>query len=50
LTIVLSNFGHIVSTSIGGSLSAVPEPGSLLLAVMAAVGLLAFAHCVAYKR
>ena len=36
LTIVLSNFGESVSTSIGGSLSAVPEPGSLLLAVLAA--------------
>jgi hypothetical protein len=41
LTILLANFGKTSGASAGG-LAAVPEPGSLLLAVLAAVGLLAY--------
>ena len=41
LTIVLSNYNHTYGSSAAG-LAAVPEPGSLLLLMLAAAGLLAF--------
>ena len=43
LTVVLAHYNESVSMASGGSFSAVPEPGSLLLLVLAA-GLLAFAR------
>ena len=41
LTVVLANYGQSVGLSTG--MAAVPEPGGLLLAVLAAVALWAFA-------
>ncbi len=43
LTIVLAHYNQTAGTAMGGSFSAVPEPGSLLLLVLAAAGLLAYA-------
>ena len=44
LTIVLANYGATAGASAAARFSAVPEPGSLLLAVAAVAGLLAFAR------
>jgi probable HAF family extracellular repeat protein len=43
LTIVLAHYGQTAGTAIGGSFSAVPEPGALVLSLAGLVGLLTYA-------
>jgi probable HAF family extracellular repeat protein len=49
LTIVLAHYNQTAGTALSGSLSAVPEPGSLLLLVLAGISLLAFARRAALR-